>query len=230
MAQAAPSPKQDASGGKNVVDEPSFLKDDFPFIRKASIVFGASAALAVLLAGGTAYLNQHHQQMKANAQQVRNQAFDKFQQASTEKQDAQEYQPKFVQLRERGFVGDERRLDWIEYVQRSQEKRGLLPMTYEIAAQQQFQVDPAMSTGSFQLRGSKMTLRLALWHEGDLINLLGDLKQSGFNVPVGCTLVRTGLASDTFPPSALEAECQLYWLTLGAQAATGAELGTPAPQ
>jgi hypothetical protein len=230
MAQTTPTSKQDTAGGKNVVDEPSFLKDDFPFIRKASIVFGVSLALAAMLAGGTAYLNRGQQQLKNNAQQVRNQAFEKYQQATVEKQDAQESQPKFVQLRERGFVGNERRLDWIEFVQKSQENHGLLPVTYEIAAQQQFQIDPATSIGSFQLRGSQMTLRLTLWHEGDLINLLGDLKQSGFYVPVDCVLVRTGKAADTFPPSALEAECKLYWLTLGAPAATSAELGASAPQ
>ncbi|WP_059420631.1 hypothetical protein [Sulfuricella sp. T08] len=217
MAQNKSNLKQDPAKDKNVPAERSFMKNDFPLIRKALIVLIASLLLsAALVSAGRAVLTEQ-QNGKNQAQAQRNEANNKYRQAEIDKQEIQDYQPKFITLRERGFVGEERRLDWIEHIKHIRENRKLFPITYEISAQQVFQVDPEVTLGDLDLRGSKMKLQMDLMHEGDLLNFLDDLKHKGFYTVQECTIKRAGLD----PESAhlpLAAECVIYWLTLGERA------------
>lgn len=202
---------------KSTSAEHSFVKDDFPLIRKAFIVLIASLLLGAALVGGGRTLRLKQQDSMSQAQAQRNEASNKHRQAENDKQEIQDYQPRFVTLRERGFVGEERRLDWMEHIQRIRESRKLLPITYEISAQQAFQVGPEVSLGGLELRGSKMQLQMGLLHEGDLLNFLDDLKHKGFYTAQECKVKRAGTA----PESAhlpLAAECAIYWLTLGERA------------
>ena len=214
MAQNQSNPKQDPAKDKNAPVERSFVKDDFPLLRKALIVLIASLLLsaALVVAGRAILLKQQDDMTQTQAQ--RNNANNKLHQAENDKQEIHDYQPKFMTLRERGFVGAERRLDWIEHIRYIRENRKLLPITYEISAQQVFQVDPEVTLGDLELRGSKMKLQMNLLHEGDLFNLLDDLKNKGFYTVQECKVKRAG----TEPESAhlpLAAECVIYWLTLG---------------
>lgn len=217
MAQNKSNPKQDPAKDKNAPAERSFMKDDFPLLRKALIVLIASLLLsAALVVAGRAILLKQQDDM-AQAQAQRNNANNKLHQAENDKQEIHDYQPKFVTLRERGFVGEERRLDWTEHIKQIRENRKLLPLSYEISAQQVFQVDPEVALGDLELRGSKMKLQMELLHEGDLFNFLDDLKHKGFYTVQECKVKRAGME----PESAhlpLAAECVIYWLTLGERA------------
>ena len=58
--------------------------------------------------------------------------------------------------------------------------------------------DPAVAIGAMELRASKMTLQMKLWHDADLFRLLQDLGDAGVHTLNTCTLIRTG--SDRPPP------------------------------
>lgn len=204
---------------KSASAEHSFVKDDFPLIRKAFIVLIASLLLSAALVGAGRTIRLKQQDDMTQAQVQRNDANNKLRQAENDKQEIQDYQPRFVTLRERGFVGEERRLDWIEQIQHIRESRKLLPITYEVSARQVFQVGPEVTLGNLELRGSKMKLQMGLLHEGDLLNLLDDLKHKGFYTVQECKVRRAGAE----PESAhlpLAAECVIYWLTLGERPGT----------
>ncbi len=204
---------------KSASAEHSFVKDDFPLIRKAFIVLVASLLLSAALVGAGRTLRLKQQDDMTQAQVQRNDANNKLRQAENDKQEIQDYQPRFVTLRERGFFGEERRLDWMEQIQHIRESRKLLPITYEISAQQVFQVGPGVPIGDLELHGSKMKLQMDLLHEGDLLNFLDDLKHRGFYTVQECKVKRAGAE----PESAhlpLAAECVIYWLTLGERAGT----------
>lgn len=204
---------------KSASAEHSFVKDDFPLIRKAFIVLIASLLLSAALVGAGRTIRLKQQDGMNQAQAQRSDANNKLRQAENDKQEIQDYQPRFVTLRERGFVGEERRLDWIEQIQHIRESRKLLPITYEVSAQQVFQVGPEVTLGDLELRGSKMKLQMGLLHEGDLLNFLDDLKHKGFYTVQECKVKRAG----SEPESAhlpLAAECVIYWLTLGERAGT----------
>jgi len=199
---------------KSAPAERSFMKDDFPLIRKALIVLVASLLLSAALVGAGRTILIKQQDGMSQAQAQRSDANNKRRQAENDKQEIQDYQPKFVTLRERGFIGEERRLDWMEHIQHIRESRKLLPITYEVSAQQVFRVGPEVPIDSLELRGSKMKLQMGLLHEGDLLNFLDDLKHKGFYTVQECKVKRAG----TEPESAhlpLAAECVIYWLTLG---------------
>jgi hypothetical protein len=212
MAQS--KSKQGLAKDKSAPAERSFMKDDFPLIRKALIVLVASLLLSATLVGAGRTILIKQQDSMSQAQAQRSDANNKRRQAENDKQEIQDYQPKFVTLRERGFVGEERRLDWMEHIQHIRESRKFLPITYEVSAQQVFRVGPEVPIGSLELRGSKMKLQMGLLHEGDLLNFLDDLKHKGFYTVQECKVKRAGAE----PESAhlpLTAECVIYWLTLG---------------
>lgn len=227
MAQNKSNLKQDPAKDKNVLAERSFMKNDFPLIRKAFIILVASLlSSAALVGAGKAILIKQQDGMN-QAQAQRSDALSKRRQAENDKQEIHDYQPKFVILRERGFVGKERRLDWMENIKHIRESRKLLPITYEISAQQVFQADPEISLGSLELRGSKIQLKMYLLHEGDLLNFLDDLKHKGFYTVQECTVKRAGGMPENLQSPRLTSECTLYWLTLGEHTDEAPQPGNP---
>jgi len=217
MAQNKSSLKQDPAKDKSAPAERSFMKDDFPLIRKALNILVASLLSSAALVGAGKAILIKQQDGKNQAQAQRSDALNKRRQAENDKQEIHDYQLKFVTLRERGFVGKERRLDWMEHIKHIRESRNLFPISYEISAQQVFQVDSEVLIGDLELRGSKMKLQMDLLHEGDLLNFLDDLKHKGFYTVQECTVKRTGAESES-AHLPLAAECVIYWLTLGERA------------
>jgi len=228
MAQSKSSLKQGPAKDKKAPAERSFMKNDFPLIRKALIVLIASLlSSAALVGAGSALLTKQQEGMN-QAQAQLSDALNKRRQAENDQQEIQDYQPKYLTLRAKGFVGEEKRLDWMEQIKAIRESRKLLPITYEISARQVFQVDPGVSIGNLELRGSKIKLQMDLLHEGDLLNLLDDLKHKGFYTAQECTVKRVGTEPVNSQSPRLTAECALYWLSLGERTGSHGEAPNPA--
>jgi hypothetical protein len=134
--------------------------------------------------------------------------------AETEKSEIRLYQPQFLELRRKGLIGEERRLNWVEAIRQIQEQRRLLPLNYEIEPQQPYRLEIQMSTGDYQLRGSRMTLHMDLLHELDLFNFLSDLRQAGSFTVQDCSIKRATSAGTTALSPNLTADCTLDWVTL----------------
>lgn len=227
MAQNKSNLPQNPTKDKNAPAKRSFLKDDFPLIRKALIVLVASLLSCVALIGaGKAFLTRQQEGMTL-IQAQRSEALTKRRQVENDKQEIHDYQAKYLQLRESGFVGEEKRLDWITHIKSIRENRKLFPITYEIAAQQIFQLDPEVAIDDLELRGSKIELQLSLLHEGDLLNFLDDLKTKGTYTVQACRLKRIDTTAEALQAASLTAECTLYWLTLGER--TGSQDAPPQP-
>ncbi len=190
---------------------PSFLKDDFPLVRQALAAFAIGLLLAAILAGASLTVLHRERDALSRAQARRNAAASQRLQAETARRDVLDFQPEFIRLRELGFVGEERRLDWMEQIGRIREERKLLPISYEFSARQNFRADPSNMPGGLELHGSKLTLRMDLLHELDLLGLLDELKNKGFYVAQSCSIKRIANAD----PVPLSAECTLFRPTLG---------------
>ncbi|HEY8608079.1 MAG TPA: hypothetical protein VIM12_13270 [Noviherbaspirillum sp.] len=204
------------------MNQRTFLQQDFPLIRRAAIRFALVALAGAALAGGASTLASRHVQEKQQMQARRDQALSSLNEAELEKREIREFQPKYMRLQQRGFIGEENRLGWVEALRDIQERRKLLPVAYQIAARQALPADPAIAIGSMELRASRMTLQMKLWHDDDLFRLLQDLGDAGIHTLNKCTLVRTGQGQENPSPEGLDAECTLYWLTLGQPAAPDA--------
>jgi hypothetical protein len=224
--------KPQAKGGnqtkpKEVPRARSFLRDDFPFIRNASITLLVCILIAAALVSGSEYMFKKEIQAKAAVQPIYDQAREKYLRAENEKREIHDFQPKYKQLIAKGFIGEEKRLDWMEGIKRIQAERALPPIEYEISAQQPFQEDPTLETGALELRASKMAVKMSLLHEVDLLDFLDDLKSTQAYALHDCNIKRARFNIQDKLASRLYAECSLYWITLGRRA--GADGDNPSP-
>ena len=119
---------------------------------------------------------------------------------------------RYEDLRRRGILGPERRLDWVEEIRRLTRKERLLDLRYELAPQQLLH-DGAGSGYAFM--SSNMMLQIQLLHEEQLLDFLAELRA---RVPAyvrvnSCKLERLpDIGSEQGP--LLSAECSLDWITL----------------
>ncbi len=191
---------------------------DFAVVRPAVITFAAVTLVSVACALASHLQLAQARQDERQAHDMRDAARRRFLYAESEKQEIRAYQPLFVELQRRHFVGAENRLDWVDAIRQIQERRRLLPLTYEIDPQQPYKLEGRLATGDYQLRGSRMTVHMDLVHEMDLFQFLVDLRQHGVFTVQQCSMRRTagtGAASAAAAPAGnLSSDCTLHWLTL----------------
>jgi hypothetical protein len=199
------------------------------WVREFALIRWGVAALAGAVAvGATAVLYSNAELRNASAtrthvQQVRDAAYARYADADNEKREIRAYQPPFIALRERGLVGEENRLAWLDAIRRIQEERRLLPISYEVTPQQPVTPDPRVVTADYQLHASRMALHMDLLHELDLFNFLEDLRVRSYFTVQDCAIKRLAAGGQVEAP-ALSADCTLNWVTLtpGAGAPAGA--------
>jgi len=187
-------------------------------VRRALLCFAATVVLSLVALQLSSGYRQRQAQRLDLAQKERMAAATLFNQVETEKLEIRAFAPRFLALRQRGLIGEENRLAWIDAIRLSQQRRHLLPLTYDISAQQAMAVPLPLSMGQYQLRGSKMQLHMDLLHEMDMLNFFDDLRQSGYFAVQDCVLKRGtsgAVAAGAEPGATLSADCSLLWLTLG---------------
>jgi len=178
-------------------------------LRPALLCAALTVAASLLVLGLSYRYADDQGDTRELARQARATAANRFNQVETEKRDIRAYEPAFLALRQRGLIGEENRLAWIDTIRHSQEERKLLTISYDISARQVLKVPPALAMGALQLRGTPMRLQMDLLHEMDILNLLADLRQAGYFAVQDCSIKRNTAAAT------LSAECGLLWLTLG---------------
>lgn len=222
MDQKTPATDKPGTGTvklKTVAPPYSFAKDGYPLIRKALITFGIVLALSVVIVAACRFVLLQIEPDREQAQALQNAAREKFNQAESERIEIRDFQPKFMQLRERGFYGEENRLFMLELIKSIQENRRLLPISYEFAPQQLVPLDPTLLATSLELHVTRIDLSMGLLHELDLLHFLRDLRNKGFYTAKECTITPvTTMAAESLAPR-LESKCTLYWVTVGEPAA-----------
>ena len=192
---------------------PYWLRE-FALIRLQVIAFVLTVAVAVGAVSASRWYWHQARDFQAWAQQKRNAARDRLFNAETEKREIRLYQPQYAALRERGLIGQENRLDWVDAIRQIQEQRKLMPISYELEPQQPVRLEAGMQLGGYRLHGSRMNLHMDLLHEGDLFVLLDDLRQRSFYSAQECSIKRAASGLPTPLAPTLSADCTLNWLTL----------------
>jgi hypothetical protein len=188
--------------------------NEFALIRIA--VLTLIAAITVSLTGVLlSELKKHEADERLEkAQRTRDAAYSRYAQVDNEKRDIRNFQRRFVELRQRGLVGDERRLEWLDAIRQTQDQLKLPPLSYEIEPQQVVQLEAPLDLGEFQLRGSRMRLHMELLHEVDLFNFFQNLREHSYFAVQDCSIKRLGVVAGTPGASTLGADCTLNWITL----------------
>lgn len=142
---------------------------------------------------------------------------DKYLDVDQEDMIVKELYPRFVELVEKGVIGKEQRLNWIEVLKRTAATAKIPSLRYEIAAREDYAPEFGLSTGPYRVQVSKMKLDLGLLHEGDLTTLLAalDRKADGIYSIRGCTFRRSEQAIERrIERENLQSECELLWFTI----------------
>lgn len=144
----------------------------------------------------------------------------KLARARDEQQELTDKLNRFQVLKERGLIGPERRLNWIEAIARIKAARRIFKLDYEFAPQRP--ADAAIlpggaAAGGFEIMASQMKLQLQLLHEGELLAFIAELRESvqALIQVRSCAVERIPANNtDRGRNAQLKADCTLEWITL----------------
>lgn len=130
--------------------------------------------------------------------------------AQNEEKELLEKFARYQDILARGYIGGERRLDWVEQIRKIKTTRKLLDVLYELEPQQ---VLDGTNASGFDFMVSRMRLQMQLLHEEDLLIFLADLRESmrAYTSVKSCNVMR-----QTRPGSSIQlsADCSIDWITL----------------
>jgi hypothetical protein len=189
---------------------------DWKILQLSLVVLGVVAITALLLLAYTGQQKDRAMQgMEVQKRQL-DQARNRFQTSGAEKDTIAQYMPLYLNLVRQGFIGEERRIEWIDDLRTINQQYKLFGINYSIGAQEVYKPPFNVATGSFTLHRSVMKLETPLLHEGDLlsiINALASREHAPFMLR-DCVISRTGAAIKTkFVPN-LNASCEIDWLSV----------------
>jgi len=192
-----------------------FSTKDLPHIRGLLIML----ALALLLGTVVVYvsngvLTEAHQ-AKIIADREWSEARSKLERTKNEQEDLQGYYHQYQALVEQNVIGQERRLDWIEAIEKIRNQLNIFSVKYKLEPQETLNLGTNSLGNSFDLYQSNMTLNFSLLHEGQLLDFFDALTETkGMYLLESCSLTRNDVVRQLrFTPN-IQAECSLGWITL----------------
>lgn len=158
----------------------------------------------------------HAAEQKFNAQQAQlREAQTRVQKSGTEKELIIRYLPGYKQLSAIGFVGDEKRINWLDALRVVNQKGELFGINYDISPQRPYPLASTLSPGQLRVMQSTMKLQFQMLHEADLpafFELLSG-QNAGLFMVDQCTIKRSSLTPTMRFQANLTADCQLSWIT-----------------
>ena len=169
----------------------------------AGLIWGANEAL------------KSAQRAAATAQAERQQNGERLARIAEEEREVKEKIDVYNRLKALNIIGEERRLEWADAVNRIRAQRELLDVRYRVERQRLLMSLPG-KPANVDFYASAMRVDLALLHEEDLLRFLGDLRESGnaFYSVRGCSMTRSGPGPGGAAASRLRAECNIDLITI----------------
>jgi len=195
----------------------SLSQQDWRKLRYPIIGLGAALILVGLLVSFADQYRAKNETALQTQQNLLNQARQKYQSSGLEKETIIQYLPKYNELLASGFIGEERRIEWIETLRQIHAQHKLFSIDYSIGLQERYKPSFLPNLGNFRLNRSVMSLKLDMLHEGDLLALLDGLHEqtTPFIVrdceikrPIGAVVNTKNITSN------MQANCEIDWLTL----------------
>lgn len=190
-----------------------------PTLRNlAGSLIAAAAGLAVLV--GTAWIasgwlaDRERAFNRARSELAR--AADQYRNASDDQAVYRQYADRFRDMSERGWIGEEGRLTWIEALQSINADLKLPVLRYEIGQRTSVEHPRAGGASSLHLYRTPMRLDIGALHEYDIVELLERLDEAGDGLLSlsSCTMTRNGKLRFDARRANVDAACELNWYTL----------------
>lgn len=176
--------------------------------------------VVILLMALLVWWSEHHKlEVRGRLQMQKEQlmqAEQRFRTSGQEKDTIIKYLPEYQRLIDIGFIGQEKRLEWVDGLRRIHKDHKLFNINYSINPQEPYTMGILPNLGGFALNRSVMKLELSMLHEGDLLMLVDQLRaeQGSPFILRDCELTRvTAAKSNSFVPNML-GKCEIDWLTL----------------
>ena len=202
----------------------TLTQQDWSKLRYPILALGGALVIVGLLVSLADQYRTKNETALQTQQNLLNQARQKFQSSGQEKETIMQYLPAYNDLLENGFIGEERRIEWVERLRQIHTQHKLFSIDYQIDLQEEYKPSFLPNLGTFALHRSVMKLNLGMLHEGDLLSLLDGLHEQTtpfivrdceISRPVGAVVNTKSLASN------LKAACEIDWLTLRDPQLTG---------
>lgn len=194
----------------------NFTAHDWRKLQLPLITLGVSIIIAALLYYATDERKTKAEQALQTQQNALNQARQRYQTSGQEKDTIVKYLPLYQDLIKRNFIGEERRIDWIDVMRDINMRYKLFGVSYDIDAIQDYKPAFPLDTGTFKLHRSVMKINIAMLHEGDLLTLFQSrpAKNTTPSMLRDCTITRVGGGGrGKFLPN-LNTNCEIDWLTI----------------
>jgi len=182
-----------------------------PLLAAAALL---AAGAALIVSGGEALRSSNTR--FAVAQAERRQNAERLARIAEEEREVSEKLDVYQRLKQLNILGEERRLEWADAINRIRVQRELLDLRYRVERQKLLVSAPG-KPGNVDFFASSMRVELELLHEEDLLRFLADLRDSGnaYYSVKKCTVSRTGQAVSgaTMTPR-LHAACDIDLVTI----------------
>lgn len=195
----------------------SLTQQDWRKLRYPIIGLGAALMLVGMLVSFADQYRTKNETALQTQQNLLNQARQKFQSSGLEKETIMQYLPAYNDLLAKGFIGEERRIEWIETLRQIHAQHKLFSIDYSIALQENYKPSFLSNLGNFRLNRSVMSIKLDMLHEGDILALLDGLheqttpfivRECEISRPVGALVNAKNMVAN------MQANCEIDWLTL----------------
>ncbi|TFH12387.1 MAG: hypothetical protein E4H07_02125 [Nitrosomonadales bacterium] len=193
-----------------------FSTKDIPHIRGLLIMLTLTLILGTIFVYVSDDALIEAQQSKITADREWSEAQHKLERTKNEQEDLQGYYHQYQNLVEQNIIGQERRLDWIETIEKIRNQLNIFSVKYKLEPQETLNMETDSPSNSSDFHRSNMKLDLSLLHEGQLLNFIDALSEEakGMYLLESCVLTRNNLERKLrFTPN-IEAECSLGWITL----------------
>ena len=152
----------------------------------------------------------------AQAQGERRQNAERLARIAEEEREVNQKMDVYQQLKSLSILGEERRLEWADTINRIRVQRELLDVRYRVE-RQKLLASVAGKPAPVDFFSSTMRIELQLLHEEDLLRFLADLRASGnaYYSVKKCVLTRTGQAVGGIAMTPrLSAQCDIDLITV----------------
>lgn len=152
---------------------------DWKYLRKGTLLPGTSLLIAGIVLGASAWY--HGTQARAYEVFTTNKEAisEDYNELVYRRRLLARYHRRYRELQDLGFVGRERRLDWIETIRTAAKSLDLPNVTYSLEPQLEVirPVQSASPNAEIQIYLSRLELELGLVHEVDLLRFFNRLEQ-----------------------------------------------------
>ena len=198
---------------------------DLQALRNPLLVLIAVLLIAAAAVYSTEQLKVSAERQLAQQQARLNEARTRLQKSGDEKDIIVRYRDAFQALQRAGFVGEEKRINWLDGLRVTNQQADLFGIDYQIGSQKKYQYAASLNPGQIQLFESEMRLRFRLLHEEDIIRFFGLLARQNLGIfhVDQCEMRRIDTRGIIrFQPN-VSADCEVSWITAKVKASGGSK-------